>query len=231
MDTLKSPQKGCARLVADQARLPMLGMILGTNFLLLMFTVWRFVGILWTAITDLIPGAALVGVNFDEIIEYPFGCFLLTGLVLCSVFVGLYGLSVFLGAKIAKKNNVGILDGMVAAAGYTIWPTGIMLVGLMLSILGDFGANMFILCAILAIWVWAVLTADGMKEIAGLNTAEGSAKMGIVIGIRVVCTAISVWLTWTMLGWCIENIKIMGQTLGDMSELMENLIGSIGDIF
>ncbi len=211
LDTLKSPQKGCARLVADKARLPMLGMILGTHALLLMFVIWRFFGMI------------VGGTGAAEYIEYPFFSLLLTGILLAGIFAGLYGVTLFLYSKISKQGNVGILDAIVAATGYTIWPTGILLVGLLMSFLGDFGAFMYALCIILSVWVWVITTADGVREIAGVNTGDGSAKMGIVIGIRLSVFAISMWLMITLMGWCVEGITIMGHSIGDISSLLNSI--------
>lgn len=229
---LRSPKNGVATAVNSKNGIIHAGLFAAVNALVAFFFLWRLLGATIGTIVNAV-GSAISGiggllggsVNLGVDVSYPVFQLLLTGILCAVLFIGLSGLMLFVCGKINKK-ELNIQQAMTIAGVSSIFPTLLLLVGL---ILGFLSIYFQILVLVIAAIIWAVNACDDLHTYVQLRGTDSVKNMAIVIGLMTVVAVISAFLAVKLMGWCAGSIKVEGMKIGDAIGQLSGL-GGILDI-
>ncbi len=210
---LKGPAQAEEKLLASPFKYALSGMMAGLNFLVIFFLLWRVLA----SLVGSVVGAAGAFIK----IGYPILPMLVSALAIVVLFVGLYGGALFLKGKLAKV-NIDILDALVVAGGYTLIPSALLIVAILMSFLSLVLCLVFVVAAI---WVWLICMNGTARERTQVVAITDIKQLGLQMALRLVVGLLVAWLTWVLLKWCFTSLSINGVKLSDVGNLLGGLFG------
>lgn len=189
-----SDAKGAAAdVAASKAGLPIAGIFAGTNILILFFFLWRFVGTWVEASADSADLSTSKLIKLWDL-EYPIFPMILAAIVIASTWIAVSAMITFVVAKI-KKQEVNILQLFVEQAIHTMLPTGLLLVGILLSLIA-WWMMLIVLGMIVVLWFVNVCTSACDAKEKGMGNLIGT---GMIAGGLLVILLITSWMAnWSI---------------------------------
>ncbi len=218
---LKAPATGSAQLAASANKLPLAGILAGINAIAIFLLLWRLLAGLIGSLTGL---AGAFGAQIE--VSYPIFPMLLAGIVVAAAFIVLYGVGLFLFAKLGKV-QIAIMDALVIAAGYSVMPSALLLIATLLGFLSPVLGLIFM---IVAIWTWMISMNQAAREYTGVIAIRSLKELALTIVIRLVIVLLVYWLSSAVISWSITELAIEGTKLSDIGSLLGSL-GDLGDLF
>ncbi len=210
---LKGPAQAEETLIASPFKYALAGMMAGLNAIVIFFLIWR-------VLASLVDSVVGVAGAFIEI-GYPILPMLASGIVIAVLFVGMYGVALFLKGKLAKV-EIAILDALVVAGGYTLIPTALLIVAILMSFLSS---ALCLVVVVAAIWVWLACMNGTARERTKVVAIQDIKQLALQMALRLVVGLLVAWLTYLLLRWCFTSLSINGVKLSDMGNLLGGLLG------
>ena len=218
---LRAPKATVGNALNDDIKIP--AILAGINALAAFLYLWKliggFLGSIVDAVNDAMSGiSGMLGgsASMELEITYPFFILLLGGILLAVIFIGLSALGLFCAAKLTKK-ELTIQQSATVAAYDSIFPTLLLLVGILLGLIST--TAQLIVLPIAAI-LWAIFSVRDAQEYAGLNPTIASKNLAIQTVLMLVVGGLSIYLAWEIGLWCTGEVAIEGEKIGEAIEQM-----------
>ena len=186
------------------------GIFAAANAIVVFLYLWKLIagifGPLFEGLNDL---ASALGGKVE--ITYPIFLFLLGGILLAVLFIGLSALALFAVSKLTKK-ELSIQQAVGVASYNSTFPPLLLLVGCLLGF-NSTGAQLIVLP--IAGILWAIFGVRDAREYAGLNPTIATKNLIFQVVAMLVVSMVCVWLTTEITLWCAGGISVEGETLAE----------------
>lgn len=201
---IKTPRDAVQTTMNSSNHLALAGIFAGVNAIAAMLFVWGLFARVIGSVTGVV-GDALE-------IKYPFFAILVTGIALAVVFIGMSGVALFACGKITKR-DIHIKYALVIAAAGSIFPSALLLVG---TVLGFLSWKLQLLCLAVAAMVWVANGLSDLSDYTGQKVSASTKDLAIVVAAMLVVALVCFFVAGKLLGWCVGEISVMGQKIGDI---------------
>ncbi len=220
---LGTPDGAVRNALNDDIKVP--AILVAINALAAFLYLWKLIGGLIGSIVDSVNEAmsglsgAFGGGAVELEVTYPVFAFLLAGVLMAVIFVGLSALGLFCAGKLTKK-ELSIQQSVTIAAYDSIFPSLLLLVGIILGFI-SMGAQLIVLP--IAAILWAIFAVRDAREYAGLNPTIATKNLAIQTVIMLVVAGLSIYLALEIGLWGAGEVEIEGEKIAEALEALKDI--------